>query len=128
MKSGRLWVIGLLAFGGVGASFAFWHWSRPENGVRWTFTQLHTSLLRKRMDPVMQIVGPEVLLDGRKLNRNDFLAAYVVPAKPGDLEVAPCPAAPGHWDVAMNGRAWCFEPKGRAWILHRLGPAPCNDK
>jgi hypothetical protein len=121
-------VVGLLAFGAAGGSFAFWHWSRPENAVRWSFTQLHTSLLRKRREPVLQLVAPEVTLDGRRLAREDFLAAYVPPAKPGDLDVAPCPAAPGHWVVTMHGRAWCFSPHGRGWLLHRLGPAPCDDR
>jgi hypothetical protein len=128
VKSGRLWVIGLLAFGGVGALIAVSHWSKPENSVRWTFTQLHTSMLRKRQEPVLQIVGPEVLLDGRRLSRADFLAAYVPPAKPGDLDVAPCPACPAHWAVTMHGRAWCFAPEGRGWVLHRIGPAPCDAK
>ena len=128
MKSGRLWVLGLLLLGSAAGVFAVFHWSRPENAVRWTFTQFHTSMLRKRLDTVRQIVGDRVTLDGLPMAREEFIAAYVVPANPGELAVAPCPAAPGHWAVLMTGRAWCFSPEGRGWKLHRAGPGPCDEK
>lgn len=127
-RNGRWWVLGLLGLGVAAALFAVSHWSKPENAVRWTFTQLHTSLLRKRMDAVRQIVGDRVLLDGLPLGREDFIAAYVVPSDPSPLATAPCSAVPGHWTVTMGARAWCFEPRGRGWWLHRVGPAPCDGR
>lgn len=127
-RSGRLWVLGLLLLGSAGGAFAVWHWSRPESAVRWTFSQFHTALLRKRMDAPRQIAADTVTLDGLPMPKEDFLAAYEVPSKPGDLQVAPCPAAPGHWAVTRGSeRAWCFLKEGRAWKLHRVGPTPCDE-
>jgi len=128
VKTGRLWVAGLLLLGSCAAAFAVWHWSRPENAVRWTFTQFHMSLLRKRLDPVRQIAGERVILDGRDLAREDFIASYAVPPTQGELRVAPCPAATGHWNALMNERAWCFVRQERAWKLHRVGKAPCDER
>ena len=134
MKSGRLWVLGLLALGAGAAAFAVWTWSRPENAVRWTFTQFHATLLRRNDDParrlktLRQIAAERVVLDGLPMDREDFLGAYVVPADPTALLSVPCPAAPGHWTVVMGGRAWCFAPEGRGWKLHRVGGAPCDEK
>jgi hypothetical protein len=127
-RSGRLWVLGLLVLGSTAGAFAAWHWSRPENAVRWTFTQFHTALMptRKRMDAARQRTADTVVLDGVSLSREDFLAAYD-PPRPSELDVAPCPGAPGHWTVGMAGRAWCFAPAGGAWKLHRIGPAPCPE-
>lgn len=127
MKSGRLWVLGLLLLGSAAGVFAVWHWSRPENAVRWTFTQFHTSLIGKRLKPARQIAGETVTVDGHPLSREDFLASYVVPLTQ-TLAVSPCPGAPGHWAVRMGDRAWCFEKRERAWILHRIGPAPCDER
>jgi hypothetical protein len=128
VKTGRIWVLGLVALGSCAAVFAVWHWSRPENAVRWTFTQFHMSLLRKRLDPVRQIAAETVISDGQRQSREDFIAGYVVPATQGPLTVAPCPASPGHWDALMNERAWCFAPLKRGWALHRVGKAPCDDR
>lgn len=126
-KSGRLWVLGLLLLGSCGGLFAVWHWSRPENAVRWTFTQFHMSLMRKRMDPVRQIAAETVTVDGRALSREDFLSGYVVPSTQGTLTTSPCPAAPGHWTARMGDRVWCFAKEDRAWRLHRVGKAPCDE-
>jgi hypothetical protein len=128
VKNGRLWVLGLLVLGAGAGLFAVWHWSRPENSVRWSFTQLHTSLMRRHMDTVRQIAADRVILDGVDMSREDFIAAYEVPRNPTALLTAPCPAAPDHWVVLMAGRAWCFAPHGRGWKLHRVGGAPCDEK
>lgn len=127
-KSGRLWVLGLLVLGSCAGIFAVWHWSRPENAVRWTFTSFHASLIPgKRREASKEVAAGRVLLDGVAMTREEFFAAYASP-RPGDLSVAPCPVSPGHWDALMNGRAWCFAKEGQAWKFHRVGRAPCDDK
>ena len=134
MKNGRFWVVGLLALGVAAGSFTVWQWSRPENAVRWTFTQFHTTLLRRNAEPakrlktLRQIAAERVILDGLPMEREDFLSAYVVPSTPTELQAVPCPVAPGHWNVLMAARAWCFAPEGGGWKLHRIGGAPCDEK
>jgi len=124
--SGKIWVAILAAFGAVGGIVAVTHWQRPENGVRWAFTQLHTSLLRKRMEAPRQLTADVVTMDGRPVPRAAFLASYVPPPQPGVLDVRPCPATPGHWAVGMDGRAYCFQPAGRGWQLHWIAATPCG--
>lgn len=124
--NGKIWVALLAAFGAVGGVIVVTHWQRPENSVRWAFTQLHTSLLRKRMDAPRQLTADVVTMDGRPLPRADFLAAYVPPPQPGTLDVRHCPAVNTHWVVGMSGRTYCFEPHGRGWQLHWIGPSPCG--
>jgi hypothetical protein len=128
VKNGRLWVLGLLLLGSCAGIFAVWHWSRPENAVRWTFTQFHMSLQRKRLEPARQIAADMVTVDGLPMAKNDFVASYVVQAPRDALIVAPCPGAPGHWEARMGDRAWCFVKEGREWKLHRVGRAPCDEK
>ena len=128
-KSGRLWVLGLLVLGSCAGAFAVWHWSRPENAVRWTFTSFHMTLRPgKGNEAARRIADDRVLFDGIPLTREDFLASYVVPSKPGDLRVEPCAASPDHWDALMSDRAWCFVKRGRDWKLHRVGRAPSDEK
>jgi hypothetical protein len=126
MKSGRLWVLGLLVLGSAAGVFAVWHWSRPENAVRWTFTSFHASMLPRRK-PAREVAAERVILDGLAMTREDFFSTYASP-KPGDLSVTPCPATPGHWDARMNGRAWCFAKEGRNWRFHRVGREPCDER
>lgn len=130
MKStGRLWVAGLLALGAGLAAFAVWHWSQPENSVRWTFTSFHAALMpNKRRDAARSTAADQVILDGVRLGKEDFFATYVPPYPPGDLRIVPCPASPGHWDALMYERAWCFFPLKHGWKLHRVGKAPCDDR
>jgi len=129
VKNGRLWVLGLLVLGSGAGIFAVWHWSQPENAVRWTFTQFHTSLMPgKRKEAARQIAADPVTVDGLPMSKNDFIASYVVQAPPGALVVAPCPGAPGHWEARMAERSWCFVKEGREWKLHRVGLAPCDEK
>ena len=128
-RTGRLWVLGLLALGSGAGAFAVWHWSRPEHAVRWTFTQFHMSLLPgKRRDAARQISADRVTVDGHPLPREEFLASYDARAPQGTLTTAPCAAVPGHWDARMGERAWCFAKEGREWKLHRVGRAPCDER
>ena len=124
--NGKIWVGILAAFGAAGGTVAVTHWQRPENSVRWAFTQLHTSLLRKRMEAPRQLTADVVVVDGRPQPRDVFLAAYLPPTQPGELDVRPCAADGAHWTVAMAGRTYCFQPAGRAWQLHWIGSGPCG--
>ena len=128
-RSGRLWVLGLLALGSSAGVFAVWHWNSPENSVRWTFTQFHMSRLPgKNKDASRQITADVVKVDGHSLSKEEFLASYDARAPQGMLTTAPCAAVPNHWEARMGDRAWCFVKEGREWKLHRVGPAPCDEK
>jgi hypothetical protein len=116
----------MLALGAAAGGFAALYWTSPSNSVRWSFTQFHTSLVRGNRRTAEALVAPRVVLSGREMRADEFLAGYQAPRNPGPLEVAPCPSAPDHWTVAMSGQSYCFLLVGRAWKLHRIGPPPCG--
>jgi hypothetical protein len=124
--SGRLGIAALFALGGALTLWAILWWRTPSNSVGWSFTQLHSSLLRKKREQAAQFVAPRVRYSGEEMDRERFLSAYVLPPKPGELAKAPCPAAAGHWVVAMDGRAYCFVRAEHSWQLHQVGEAPCG--
>lgn len=124
--SGRLGVALLFAVGGGATLWAILFWRNPENSVRWAFTQFHSSLVRNRTAQAAQFVAPRVTVAGRESSREEFMSAYKLPPKPGDLAVAPCASNPGHWTVTMEGSAWCFTRGATAWQVHRVGGAPCD--
>ncbi len=126
MKSGKLWVLGLLALGVAAGLTAVLYWTRPQNAVRGAFTQLHSALLRDRNDRAQRLVAAEVTLDGRRMAGQDFLGSYKRPAQSGLIEVAPCAADPAHWTVTLRDRHYCYLREGRSWRLHWVGPAPCG--
>lgn len=125
MKSGKLWVAGLLALGVAAGLSAVLYWTRPDNAVRGSFTQLHSSLLRERPERAARLVAAEVTVDGRTLAGRDFLGSYKPPAESGLIEIASCTAEPSHWTVSLRDRRYCYLKEGRSWKLHWLGPAPC---
>ena len=121
---GRWWVFALLALGAAAGLFAALYWTFPANGVRWSFTQIHTSLVRGNRAAAEALVADTVLDAGRPRTRREFMDAYA-PDRPARIRTEPCPAAPEHWTVLMNDKAYCFLREGRAWKFHALGPAPC---
>ena len=92
MRSGQKWVIGLLALGACAGLFAVTYWKRPENSVRWSFTQIHTSLVRGKREAAIRFLAPRVTWEGRERSAADFLTAYTLPAKASDIEAAACPS------------------------------------
>jgi hypothetical protein len=125
VKSGKFWVVGMLALGTALGVFSVVYWTRPENQVRGAFTQLHTALLRGPREKAVRLVADRASLDGKEMSRDEFLAAYKVESTAGLLEAAPCPSAPEHGEVRMKGRAWCFLRDSGRWKLHSVGPSPC---
>lgn len=125
MKSGKYWVLGILAFGALLATLAVLYWRRPETRVLWSFTQIHTALVRNRKPVAASFVAVEVRAGDRSMSRDEFLETYRPPAVSGEPEAAPCPAAPGHWAVRLRGLAYCFRLEEKLWKLHQLGPEPC---
>ncbi len=123
--SGKLAVALLFVVGGGATLWAILFWRNPENSVKWTFTQLHSSLVRGRKEQASRFVAPRVTAAGRESGREEFMAAYRLPPRPGELRAAPCPSAAGHWTVGMEGSAYCFVRAEQAWQLHHLGPEPC---
>lgn len=121
---GPWWVVALLALGAAAGLFAALYWTSPANGVRWSFTQIHTSLVRGNRAAAEALVADGVLEDGRPLPRRLFLDTYT-PDQPARIQAQPCPAVPDHWTVRMRDKAYCFLREGRAWKLHALGPVPC---
>jgi hypothetical protein len=130
MKSGRLWVLGLLAVGAALALGAVLYWKRPSNSVRWSFTNFHAAVLRGKRDQALRLCAPKVSWHGKEHSDRDFAAAYALPAMSGEIEALPCAAQPAHWDVRMNDLVYCFDNDagGTLWRLHRVGTQPCGCK
>jgi hypothetical protein len=126
MNSGKLWVIGLLALGGVAGGVAVTYWKRPQNSVRWSFTQIHTSLVRGRKEAAVRFLAPRVLWQGRDCSAPEFIAAYGLPPQADTIQVASCAATAPHWTVAMTDQVYCFFEEGPLWKLHWVGPGPCS--
>lgn len=124
--SGKIWVLILLALGAAAGLVAVTYWKRPENSVRWSFTQIHTSLVRGKKDAAARFLAPRVSLDGKDLAPSEFIAAYSLDRQTDEIDVVPCPAAPTHWTVIMSGQSYCFVLDGRLWKLHAVGTAPCT--
>jgi hypothetical protein len=125
MKSGKWWVLGLLALGSAAGLFAVTYWKRPENSVRWSFTQIHTSLHRGKKEAAARFFAPRMTLNGKDLSAAEFLVAYT-PSEPADISTGPCPATPSHFLVTMKTRVFCFYEDGSIWRLHWVGTGTCD--
>jgi hypothetical protein len=125
MKSGKLWVLGLLSLGAAAGLVAVTYWKRPENSVRWSFTQIHTSLVRGKKDAAARFLAPRIVLNGKEMSAADFLAAYSLDRQTDDIDTVPCPSVPTHWTVTMANQSYCFVQDGPLWKLHVVGPVPC---
>ena len=127
MNSGKKWVLGLLAFGACGALIAVTYWQRPENSVRWSFTQIHTSLVKGKKDAAARFLAPRVTWNGKGMSAAEFLAAYTLPAEADVIETAVCPTTPAHLTVSMKGLVYCFAPETKTfWKLHALTSGACR--
>ncbi len=124
--SGKLGVVLLFVVGGGATLWAILFWRDPENSVRWSFTQLHSSLVRGRKEQAAQFVAPAVFASGRERPRDEFLAWYALPPHPGELDVALCPATAGHWTVTMGDLVYCFVRSKNAWQVHWIGEKACG--
>ena len=87
--SGKLAVAAVLGLGVAAGTIAVLFWQDPGNSTRWSFSQIHTSLSRKRPEAAARFLGPVVVLNGKPLDPEGFLEAY----KPGraapEYEVVP---------------------------------------
>jgi hypothetical protein len=126
MNNGKLWVLGLLALGAAAGLVAVTYWKRPENSVRWSFTQIHTSLVRGRKDAAARFLAPRMVLNGKELSDSEFLAAYSLDRQTDEIETFPCPSVPAHWIVVMMKQSYCFYQDGPLWKLHVVGTVPCG--
>lgn len=124
--SGKLGVILLFVVGGGATLWAILFWRDPENTVRWSFTQLHSSLVRGRRTQALQFVAPTVHSGGRTRSREEFLGTYTLPPHPGTLDVAVCPRIPEHWTVRMGDLVYCFVRGKNAWQVHWIGEKECG--
>lgn len=130
MKNGRYWVLGLLTLGSALALFAVTYWKKPENSVRWSFTNFHTAIVRGKRDQALRLLAPRVTWNGKEHSDRDFAATYALPAAAGEIEALPCPENPAHMNVRMNTLVYCFitDERGNFWRLHAVGSAPCPCK
>jgi len=128
MKSGGWWVLGMLALGSAAGMFAVTYWKRPDSSVRWSFTQIHTSLVRGRKEAAARFYAPRVIWDGKEMSDAEFSAAYTQPPEAAPIETQPCPSAPSHWIVTMKTNVFCFYEDGSIWRLHEVGTAACRCK
>lgn len=124
--SGKIWVLILLALGAAAGLVAVTYWKRPENSVRWSFTQIHTSLVRGKNDAAARFLAPRVTLNGKDLTASEFIAAYSLDRQTDEIDVVACPSVPAHWTVIMSRQSYCFVLDGRVWKLHVVGTVPCT--
>ncbi len=125
MTSGKWWVLGLLALGAAAGSIAVSYWQSPENSVRWSFTQIHTSLVRGKKDAAARFLQPRILFNGKEVSSGEFLAAYSLDRQTDEIDTGACPSTPSHMTVTMAKQVYCFIQEGRLWKLHLVGAAPC---
>jgi hypothetical protein len=129
MNSGKWWVLGVLALGAAAGLIAVTYWQRPENSVRWSFTQIHTSLVKGRKDAAARFLAPRVAWNGKEMNPAEFLEAYTLPSEADVIETAVCPTLPSHLTVMMKGLVYCFVSDGKTfWRLHALSKGTCACK
>jgi len=129
MNSGKWWVLGVLSLGAVAGLIAVTYWQRPENSVRWSFTQIHTSLVKGKKDAAARFLAPRLTWNGKEMSSAEFLAAYTLPSEADVIETAVCPAVSSHLTVSMKGLVYCFTPETKTfWKLHALynGSCRCN--
>ena len=126
MKNGKLWVLGLLALGAAAGFVAVTYWKSPENSVRWSFTQIQTSLVRDKKEAAARFLAPRVRWNGKDLSAAEFLAAYTQPPEPDVIQTLPCPSSPAHWTVSMKGNVFCFVEDKTLWRLHSVGTGACD--
>jgi hypothetical protein len=126
MNSGKYWVLGLLSLGAAAGLVAVTYWKRPENSVRWSFTQIHTSLVRGKKDAAARFLMPRMTLDGKEMSSAEFLDAYSLDRQTDEIDTEPCPSTPAHMAVTMSKQVYCFILEGPVWKLHLVGPAPCR--
>jgi hypothetical protein len=131
MNSGKKWVLGLLAFGAAGGLVAVTYWQRPENSVRWSFTQIHTSLVRPShvrgsKEKIARFLAPRVTVHGREMSDAEFVDAYIPPSTADVIQTQTCAAVPAHQVVAMKDLVYCFIADGRLWRLHWVGKGSCG--
>jgi hypothetical protein len=92
MNSGKWWVVGVLSLGAVAGLIAVTYWQRPENSVRWSFTQIHTSLVKGKKDAAARFLAPRVTLNGKEMTSAEFLDAYSLPAEADEIETPSAPS------------------------------------
>ncbi|MBV8881439.1 MAG: hypothetical protein JO332_15845 [Planctomycetaceae bacterium] len=126
MNSGKFWVLGLLSLGAVAGLIAVTYWKRPENSVRWSFTQIHTSLVRGKKDAAARFLTPRMTFNGKDLSAAEFLTTYSLDRQTDEIDTVPCPSVPAHWTVIMSGQSYCFVQEGPLWKLHVVGTPPCR--
>lgn len=128
MNSGKWWVLGLLALGSAAGVIAVTYWKRPENSVRWSFTQIQTSLVRDKKEAAARFLAPRVTWDGKEMSAAEFIAAYTQPPQADVIDTQPCPSQPSHWTVTMKAHVFCFVEDKTLWRLHSVGTSRCACK
>ena len=133
MNSGKAWVLGLLVLGACGGLVAVTYWQRPENSVRWSFTQIHTSLVRPshvrgKKEKITRFLAPRVTLHGKEMSDEDFVDAYLPPSTADVIDTQICGSAPAHQVVKMKDLVYCFILDGTLWRLHWVGNGTCSCK
>ncbi|HXX95249.1 MAG TPA: hypothetical protein VEN81_16625 [Planctomycetota bacterium] len=124
--AGKIVIVAIFAVGTGAGLFASIYWSRPENAVAGSFTQIHTAFLRGPRDQARRLLAPRLVMDGREVSADEFLATYTLPPDADAIEVTPCPSTPGHWVLRMKDHRYCFYREGKTWKLHWLEGAGCR--
>lgn len=128
MNSGKKWVLGLLGLGACAGMIAVNYWQHPENSARWSFTQIHTSLVRGKKEQAGRFLAPRVTVHGKEMTDAQFVTDYILPAKADAIDTQPCGAVGAHQTVRMKDLVYCFVPDGKLWRLHWVGTGACGCK
>lgn len=128
MNSGKVVILVILSVGVAAGLSASIYWSQPEHAVAGSFAQIHAKILRGPKDKALRLLAPTVVLNGKSLTKEEFVASYELPPDGDRIEVTPCASMPDHWMLAMKNRRYCFFKDGRTWKLHWVEDGACHCK
>jgi hypothetical protein len=126
--TGKIVILVIVLLGTAAGLFASLYWSRPDHAVTGSFTQIHAAFLRGPKEKAKRLLAAKIVMDGRELTPDEFVATYTIPTETDRVQVLPCPSTPEHWVLTMKERRYCFLKEGKSWKLHWIQNQACSCK